>query len=154
MLILYMKSSGFKNRKYNFPVLSKLNITFRNIFNFINPVLSILNIQAVLVTISILVFHCAIHAPEKPDLSYVLLNSLIQPEDSDSSTTENPNSCPSSNVNFNPNAVVDTGQTQCWDSTGMNVPCAGTRQDGEFVNVLFADLLNIVFIKTTIQHLI
>ncbi|MBE8355125.1 hypothetical protein KKQ77_11290 [Leptospira interrogans] len=116
--------------------------------------MSILNIQAVLVTISILVFHCAIHAPEKPDLSYVLLNSLIQPEDSDSSTTENPNSCPSSNVNFNPNAVVDTGQTQCWDSTGMNVPCAGTRQDGEFVNVLFADLLNIVFIKTTIQHLI
>ncbi|MBF3317588.1 hypothetical protein ISU75_18900, partial [Leptospira borgpetersenii serovar Hardjo-bovis] len=113
-----MKSSGFKNRKYNFPVLYKLNITFRNIFNFINPVLSILNIQAVLVTISILVFHCAIHAPEKPDLSYVLLNSLIQPEDSDSSTTENPNSCPSSNVNFNPNAVVDTGQTQCWDSTG------------------------------------
>ncbi|AAN47862.2 DUF1566 domain-containing protein [Leptospira interrogans] len=130
-----MKSSGFKNKKYNFPILSKLNISFRNIFNFINPVLSILNIRAVLVTISILVFHCAIHPPEKPDLPYVLLNSLIQPEDSDSSTTENPNLCPSSNVNFNPNAVVDTGQTQCWDSTGTNVPCAGTGQDGEFVNV-------------------
>ena len=28
--------------------------------------------------------------------------------------------------------VLKTGQTQCWDSAGAEMPCAGTGQDGEF----------------------
>ena len=28
-------------------------------------------------------------------------------------------------------AVLKTGQTQCWDSAGAEIPCAGTGQDGE-----------------------
>lgn len=29
-------------------------------------------------------------------------------------------------------AVLDTGQTRCWDSGGAEIACAGTGQDGEF----------------------
>ena len=31
-----------------------------------------------------------------------------------------------------PGAILKTGQTQCWDSAGTEIVCAGTGQDGEF----------------------
>ncbi|MCP3972951.1 MAG: DUF1566 domain-containing protein [bacterium] len=33
-----------------------------------------------------------------------------------------------------PGAVQHTGQTQCWDQSGVLVSCAGTGQDGEYQN--------------------
>ncbi len=31
-------------------------------------------------------------------------------------------------------SVPQTGQTSCWDASGVMIPCAGTGQDGEFQN--------------------
>lgn len=76
-----------------------------------------------------------VHPPEKPDPPFVVLQYLNQlggTKDSQNSTED----CPSSGfTNFNPGAIFDTGQTNCYDSFGLSTPCPGTGQDGQYVNI-------------------
>ncbi|MCG6166938.1 DUF1566 domain-containing protein [Leptospira sp. FAT2] len=74
-----------------------------------------------------------VHQPKKPDPPYAIFQQLLK-----SNSTEDVYECPGSNFNFTPAAVTDTGQTQCWDTTGALVACAGTGQDGEFNDIPIA----------------
>ncbi|WP_338033061.1 DUF1566 domain-containing protein [Leptospira alstonii] len=83
------------------------------------------------------VLNC-IHRPKKPDPPYSIFQQLLKlnSDSSDSSnSSDNFAECPGPNLNFTPAAITDTGQTQCWDTAGTVVACAGTNQDGEFNDI-------------------
>ncbi|PKA03843.1 hypothetical protein CH375_14580, partial [Leptospira ellisii] len=82
---------------------------------------------------------CIAHAPERPDPPFVILQYLIKSTSSNQTQTPPPGGttdpCGSS-FSFSPAAVVDTGQTQCWNGAGFPLlPCPGAGHDGDYVDL-------------------
>ncbi|MBM9499126.1 DUF1566 domain-containing protein [Leptospira sp. 201903071] len=88
----------------------------------------------ILCILNLFFFFC-VNAPEKPDPPFVALqylNKVDTPEIQEESSGSD--SCPSGFSNFNPNAISDTGQTNCYLGLA-STPCLGTGQDGEYANI-------------------
>ncbi|TGK29478.1 DUF1566 domain-containing protein [Leptospira gomenensis] len=80
---------------------------------------------------------CIAHAPERPDPPYVILQYLMKSASSDQTPPPGDTTDPCGpSLSFSPAAVVDTGQTQCWNGAGFPLfPCPGAGHDGDYVNV-------------------
>ncbi|WP_080634500.1 DUF1566 domain-containing protein [Leptospira weilii] len=111
-----------KSQRYVFEIRHGLPIQRSNFSKYTNVIFGIL---------VVCLLNC-VHRPEKPDLPYAIFQQLLKPNSGSSDSSDNLPECPGPNLNFTPAAVTDTGQNQCWDTTGTLVACAGTGQDGEF----------------------
>ncbi len=81
-----------------------------------------------------------VRPPEKPDPPYAMLQYLTKLNSSNTTndsgnSNSSPNVCPGPAFVFNPGGIIDTGQTGCWNTTGIGIACLGTGLDGAFNNI-------------------
>ncbi|TGM58368.1 DUF1566 domain-containing protein [Leptospira adleri] len=90
--------------------------------------------QVLILSLILSIQLACVHAPDKPETSFSLMQYLLKINDS--SKNSNNANVNSSNPIFDLAAIFDTGQIGCWNGVGIAVigGCPGTGHDGAFID--------------------